>query len=421
VGVRAARAIDAMNAMERMPEQKHRMRLLARHDLGGFGNLGEGMSLQVVDGRRILWLAHESYPIDFTALDVTDPRAPVLVAQQKLAHEHLRSNSLEVVGGLMVVAYQSKRPGQAGAGMGLYDVADPANPRRIGFFDASGPHSRGVHQLWFADGERVHMSAGAPDFTPRHADDDQFYRVVDVRRPANPIEAGRWWLPGTEQGEHDAGSALPRTAGKRSHYRVHNTNVYPQRPDRAYLGYLDAGAIVLDIGDVAAPAVVSRWDNSPPFAGFTHTVLPLFGRDLLVVTDESIVDAAADWPKLVWIVDARDERNLVPIATLPLPKPADFTRYGGRFGAHNVHENRPVEGTLQSERYIFGSFFSGGVRVFDIDDPYRPAEVAHYIPAGLPGAPYGAAQINDVVVDDRGIVYAGDRQAAGVYILEWTP
>ena len=36
---------------------------LAHHELDGFGGIGEGMSIQIAkDGRRILWLAHESAP-----------------------------------------------------------------------------------------------------------------------------------------------------------------------------------------------------------------------------------------------------------------------------------------------------------------------------------------------------------------------
>ena len=70
----------------------------------------------------------------------------------------------------------------------------------------------------------------------------------------------------------------------------------------------------------ARPRAISRWDNSPPYMGFTHTVLPLFDRGLLVVTDESIRDNAEDWPKLVWILDGRDESNPVPISTCPMPQ-----------------------------------------------------------------------------------------------------
>jgi hypothetical protein len=53
--------------------------LLAHHELDGFGGMGEGMSVQIApDGRRILWLAHESAPKNFTAVDVSDPRQPNL-------------------------------------------------------------------------------------------------------------------------------------------------------------------------------------------------------------------------------------------------------------------------------------------------------------------------------------------------------
>src|SRR6185312_5354933 len=52
-------------------------KLLAHHMLDGFGGIGEGTSIQIApDGRRILWLAHESAPKNFTAVDVSDPRKP---------------------------------------------------------------------------------------------------------------------------------------------------------------------------------------------------------------------------------------------------------------------------------------------------------------------------------------------------------
>ncbi len=393
-------------------------RLLAQHALNGFGGMGEGLSIQIApDGRRILWAAHESAPKNFTGIDVTDPRNPRVVVQTELPQRFMRSNSLELVGNTLVVAYQVQQPGQAPAGFEMFDVSKPEEPRSISFFDASGPKSRGVHQLWFADGEFVHMAAGAADFTPRNQLDDQCYRIVDVRNPSKPVEAGRWWLPGTQEG--DAEPAPERhVAGNDFGFRAHNTNVYPQRPDRCYLGYLDAGMFIMDISDKSQPKVISRWDNSPPYVGFTHTVLPLFGRDLLVVTDESVVDGGADWPKLVWIVDARDERNPVPIATCPMPPLRDFQGRGGRFGAHNLHENVPSPNCWQSEQVIIGTFFNGGLRAFDIADPYQPREVAHFVPEAPRNSPVGAIQLNDVFVDERGIVYTVDRFAGGLYVLE---
>ena len=395
------------------------MHLLAHHDLGGFGNCGEGMVVQLTrDGRRVLWLAHESAPKNVTAVDVTDPRTPGLLFQSDLPHRDMRSNSLDLAGDLLVVAYQTSKVGLTPAGFEIFDVADPRTPRSVAFFDASGPHSRGVHHLWFVDGVHVHMASGAADFKARHPKDDQCYRIVDVRHPTRPTEVGRWWLPGTRDGDVEPPPVRHPTfdAG----YRAHNTNVYPQRPDRAWIGYLDGGAVILDIADLARPRLVSRWDYHPPFPGFTHTVLPLLSRGLMVVSDEATRDAGGDWPKLVWVVDVREETNPVPIATCPLPPLDEFKDRGGRYGAHNLHENRPAPGAWVSDTIVVGTFFNGGVRAFDLSDPFRPREVAAYVPAAPAGSRAGAIQINDVFVDDRGIVYAVDRLIGGLYVLEMT-
>src|SRR5438874_12780430 len=122
-------------------------KLLAHDLLGGFGGMGEGMSVQIApDGRRILWLAHESAPKNFTAVDVSDPRQPKIVARADLPHAQMRSNSLETVGDILAIAYQTAQPGLQPAGFELFDISVPENPRQIAFFDRSGPQSRGVHQ-----------------------------------------------------------------------------------------------------------------------------------------------------------------------------------------------------------------------------------------------------------------------------------
>jgi hypothetical protein len=396
------------------------MRLLAHHELQGFGGIGEGMAMQLAkDGRRILWMAHESAPKNFTAVDVSDPRAPKVVVQAELPHAKVRSNSLDIVGDTMVVAYQTKTVGLTPAGFDIFDISTPEKPRLVSHFDASGPHSRGVHAVWFVDGEFVHMAAGAADFKPTHPNDDQCYRIVDVRNPSKPIEAGRWWYPGTREGD---GAPPPQRLDPKldAGFRAHNTNVFPQRPDRAYIGYIDGGAVILDIADKAHPKLVANWKYSPPFNGFCHTVLPLFDRNLLIVSDECIKNDGFDWPKLVWVVDARVETNLVPIATCPAPPYSAFAKRGGRFGAHNLHENLPVPGSWRSDQLVVGTFFNAGVRVYDVSNAYQPQEVAYFVPAAPPLSPVGAVQLNDCYVDDRRIVYTVDRFVGGLYILEMT-
>jgi hypothetical protein len=399
-----------------MRKENYGFKLLSQDTLNGFGGIGEGMSLQKTrDGRRIMWLAHEGPPKNFTGVDVTDPRKPKVVVQTELPHGKVRSNSLETVGDIMAVAYQTLEPGLKPAGFELFDISVPESPKSIGFFDCSGPNSRGVHQVWFVDGEYIHFAGGAADFTPHNQLDDQAYRIVDVRNPSKPVEVGRWWMPGTAVGDK---APQPTRLKIDSGFRAHNTNVFPDRPDRAYLGYLDGGAFILDIADKANPKLVSAWNPHPPYPGFTHTALPLFSRDLLIVSDECVMDNGVDWPKLTWVLDMRVETNLVPVSTLPMPPVEDYQRRGGRYGSHNLWENKPGDTCFQSDNLIFSTFFNGGVRAYDLTNPLQPKEIAAFVPPAPAGSRVGAIQINDVYVDENAVVYAVDRFAGGLYCLE---
>lgn len=396
------------------------MKLVSHHEMGGFGGVGEGMGMQKTkDGRRVMWLGHEGAPKNFTAIDVTDPTNPKMIIQTELPHNEMRSNNLEVLGDVMFVAHQIRgKRGMKPAGFDIWDISTPEKPKKITHFDASGPHSLGVHCLWCVDGEYVHMSSGAPDFQPRNPNDHQFYRIIDVRNLSKPVEVGRWWYPGQKEG--DAAPALPRHPKFDGGYRPHNIQVYPERPDRAYVAYIDGGVVILDISDKAHPKEISRYNYSPPYNGFTHTALPLFSRGLMVVTDECTKDDGIDWPKLGWVFDIREEKNPVPIATLPLPSAEVFTKRGGRFGAHNLYENYPGDCSWRSDNIVLATFFNGGVRVYDLANQYQPREVAYFVPGAPALSPKGAVQINDVYVDDRQLVYIGDRFTGGLYILEMT-
>ena len=403
--------------MATQTQEIRNMRLISHHDLNGFGNIGEGMHIhQTRDGRRILYLAHESAPKDITSVDVTDIANPRVLVQTEHEYPHLRSNSLSIVGDTMLVAYQSLNPGQPGTGMGVYDISNVEEPRRVGFLDTSGPYSRGCHCLWWVDGNYAHLSTGAADFQPRDQKDDQFYMIVDVSDPTNPMEAGRWWFPGVREG--DDAPPVARHPQFDSGHRLHNANVYPERPDRAWCAYMDSGVVILDISDVSNPSMISHINYAPPFPGFTHTVVPLFNRDLMVVTQEAVRMNGEDYPKLIWMMDVRDEAHPVIISTFPMGDTEDFFQRPGRFGAHNIYENQPGPTCFHSDNLIYGTFFNGGVRVFDTSNPFQPEEVAYFVPELTEGAP--SVGINDVYVDENAIMYVVDRLKGGLYILELT-
>ena len=423
------------------------MELVAHHDLGGNGDGGEGMAIQQrPDGRRILYLAHEGQKTCLSIVDVTDARAPALLNQLPSPGPGVaRCNSLGLAGDVLAVANQTVTVGQKPAGMWLLDVGDLARVRTaktvgdlsLAFFDTSGSQSRGVHWLWFVDGEFAHLATGSADFRPTNPQDDQFYMIVDVRDRRKPREVGRWWLPGTRAEDGCLPACLPKRQPLDDGYRAHDIHVYPQRPERAYLGYIDAGALTLDVSGLAdvragraqtfSPRLVSRLDYSPPYPAWTHTFQPLFSRGLAVLSDEAVSERCADAPKLIWIADIRDETNPTIVATAPAPQNVSaLCARGGRFGAHNLHPNFPAATSARLENTVVGTFFNGGVRIYRLVDvplrgsPPRVEEIGWFIPAAPPRNPSGAIQINHAIVDEKGLIYANDRIAGGLYILRYT-
>ena len=149
-----------------------------------------------------------------------------------------------------------------------------------------------------------------------------------------------------------------------------------------------------------------------------HTVVPLFDRGLMLVTDEATENNCKDWPKLIWILDAREETNLVPIATCPLPGPSAVR--GSRPVRRPQHPRECAAADLPGSptRSCSAPSSTAGLRAFDIANPYQPKEIGVFLPPAPSLAPTGTIQLNDVFVDEREIVYTVDRHIGGLYILE---
>lgn len=373
-------------------ERLHGLRVISRTR---YGPMGAG---QVLVHRGYAYIA-PMRDVGTTIVDVRDPRAAKVVAQFSVpANTH--AHKVQVAGDLMVINHE-KLPQYQGAdfsaGVGVYDVRDPAAPRRLAFFATGGP---GVHRFWFVDGRYAHLSAGADGFP------SQIYRIIDLEKPEQPKEVGRWWPPGMWTG----GGERPDWPSS-WHVRVHGAPF--AAGDRCYLACQDWGWAILDMTSWASPTLITRHTVHPPFGDMLHTSLPLPGRRLVILTQEALrkYGEPTEHEKYLWIVDARNERNPIPVATFRVD-PDGLADPAFRFGPHNIHENRP--GSQQREDRIYLTYFSGGLRVVDISDALRPREIAWYVPEVSTGLP----QSNDVYVDADGLIYLVDRFEGVLDILE---
>lgn len=368
------------------------LRLLAHHDLGGHGD-----GMQVIRSGDALYVGHFGTTGTGTSvLDVTDPARPALVTQWP-APSRTHTHKVQVADGLLLVnhekfPYRGAAAGQFSAGLAVYRLADPLKPEQIAFWPSGG---RGVHRVVWTGGRYAHMSAIPDGFS------DRIWVVVDLADPEHPAGAARWWWPGQREDEQPGWPDGER-------YAAHHALI---AGGRAYLGYDDAGLVVLDVSDITSPRQVAHlgWDG-----GSTHTCLPLPGRGLVAATDEQVHDGPRAPRRSIRVIDVSGG---APAVLSECPHPAGFDELPLRFGAHNLHENQP--GSYRSERIVFATYFSAGVRVYDLADPEHPAEVAHWLPEPPPGQP--VPQINDLFVDDGGLIWVTDRIGGGLYVLAPEP
>jgi hypothetical protein len=410
------------------PDFVRNMKLIGHTDQGG---RPDGVQVMVNKGHA--FVGH-MFSKGFSIIDVRDPRNPKPVKYMPAPHNtwtiHLQTHGdlLLVINARDMFAapefqderkyYVGSHSDQAGeaeaapaaardwtAGLAVYDISSPAEPRRIGFMPIEGG---GIHRIWYTGGRWAYVSAMLDGFT------DYIFMTVDMADPARPQEAGRYWLPGM----NTAAGEKPIWAENRR-YGLHHAIVHG---NTAYGAWRDGGLVMMDVSDRSKPKLIKHHNWSPPFGGGTHNCLPLPDRNLLVVADEAVLDNCEDGIKYIWMFDIREPTNPVSISTFPTPDEADYCKKGAHFGPHNIHENRPD--TFVSSDLIFATYQNAGIRVFDIRNAFQPKEVAAFVPPAPERLVDGrlnrakVIQSCDVLVTRDGVIYTTDFNG-GMYILEY--
>jgi hypothetical protein len=397
----------------------HNVRVVSYTDVGGRGGAFKLAILERAK-RWYLYMGH-LWHRGWSILDVTDPRRPRLV-QFISGPDNTWTIQMDVNDGKMITALE-RMPASWGGdpnrpfdeGVIIWDIeTDPTNPTPLGHYRTGGT---GTHRNFYPGGRYVHLAAGMPGYR------GNIYVIIDISDPTHPVEAGRWWV----KGQHAAGGEQLAEPGVSLHGPPHVVG------NRAFLSYGGAGLIILDISDVGHPQLLGRLGFSPPFLSNigVHSALPLPDRKLAAVCSEAIGEDCGEPLNHTSLVDISDPRQPVLRALFPVPVPpedapfADFCqRQGGRFGPHNFNQHHHSPHTDHSDRLIYQTYFSAGLRIYDITNLRLPVEVGYFIPPD-PTERFGPVpsgtivQSEDVLVDRRGYIYLSNKQQ-GIWILRYT-
>jgi hypothetical protein len=466
----------------------HDMRRLGHNDLQG--RTAYQPTLHTQNGRTYLYVGHfggqtvlnpltgVNEPNGTSIVDVTDPDRPAYV--HHIPTTGGGSQMVRVCDGSQLPRgtpghfYMLRNNGGVGPGHGsheIYDTTDPAHPV---FVSTVISGLTATHKNWWeCDTGLAYIVAGAG---PAAASPDgwtvnQHIKVFDLSDPSHPVYIRDIGLVGQNPGS----SVTTATGGVHGPISIKNNPVTGEPVNRIYVPYGTSSNGVFQILDrlkVLPAAYGGTWDGSRPqdptdddlrslVVGSmdmtptegAHTSFPVFGvplthyqgftsnttRDLVALISEETDNHCQGSPHFGYMVDATmaigkgaasaGENHPMVISTMQVEEDSarpDFCTRGTRFGTHSTNESfyAPYYGKL-----LFIAYFDGGLRVWDIRDPYHPRNVAYFIPNLTPNTIPTTVTINGVAqsfldvstdnaeLDDRGLVYIVDRVGGGADIL----
>jgi hypothetical protein len=423
------------------------VRRLGHLDLPGAG--------QVTVAGRYAYVGHipNKQQLGTSIIDVADPAHPRLVAGVTLDDPASHSHKVRVNGELMVVNHErnptpigrraeqmpgvrrelrdtlgreptraelahrlsvseaavteieaAERQPYRNGGFRIYDVSKPETPKLIHHQLTGGI---GVHRFDM-DERYAYISTEMDGFV------GNILVIYDLRDPKRPSKVSRWWMPG----QNIAAGETPTWSGKR--HRLHHALRFG---DEMFASCWHGGFRIVDVANLTQPKTVASYNYHPPFPEPTHTVMPMpgkiGGKRIALTIDEEDAAQSADEEQArrgrphagISVFDVSDYAAVKPLALFEVSElDSPFARTpGARFGAHQFHER--MTGTL-----AHAVWFGAGLRIIDVADPMAPREVGYFIPEPVGGR--AAPQSNDVMLDERGLIYLVDRHV-GFDVLEF--
>jgi hypothetical protein len=377
------------------PRASSNIRHLCRTELAGGGQI-------VIDG-TYAYIGHQHRPQGTTILDIADPRKPRILSTLTPNHPWSHSHKVRCIGDLLIVNSEYERGGRReeydDGGFRIYDIKDRSQPKLVTFVKT---HGKGVHRF-DVDEKYAYISTEMDGFV------GNILVIYDIRSPSKPVEVARWSM----DGQNLAGGDAPHP--KRAEHRLHHAL---RCGVEMYAGCWMSGISIIDVSDITAPRTLSRYEYDPPCPEPTHTFLkvphPIGGKHIAVSTEEERSHRGADAgkphaPLRTWDVSDPSKPKLLHSCYLPeaaTPYPADKVR----FGTHQLREQ------VDRDNLLYVTWFAGGLRIIDINDPANPQERAYFIPK--PGDGVAAPLTNDVFKDDRGLLWVTDKER-GLDVIEY--
>jgi hypothetical protein len=332
-------------------------------------------------------------------IDVSDPAAPRLVRylRDKGAIDATETLHAVALKGRAILA-TSTYGGVAGMNspkegwLSVHDVSDCANPRLLAEVQWPEP----VHTLAVSPDARLVYGTNLNPFTGAGG-----ISVMDISNPAQPRFLGKFRATGTD-GKSFAFAPHALTFsrdGRRIYVGVNSSHGHDLDPDvlKGQPGAMNFGAVGRDAGGVyifdnsdfvrrkADPKL--RLIGTAPHAGW-HSPVParISGKPYLVSAGELGACPGA-WPRITSIINERKpertgEFRLAMNRPENCPEPNGMEKGSGglvgRAGTASSHFQE-VDNSANTRLGMFGFLFAG-MRIADLRDPSAPAEIAYFKP-----------------------------------------
>ncbi|MGP4079477.1 LVIVD repeat-containing protein [Pseudalkalibacillus sp. R45] len=317
--------------------------------------------------------------------DLQDPSNPVEVSrfaeeipgtwQEKVIVKTV--NTPYFKGDLAVVSIQQlnrDNPLSKG-GFLLYDVSDPYEPERLGFWELD-KRVPGTHELYLTVQGNKPLVLTANPYADYYTHGEQKdFALVDVSDPANPNTLYEFDPRILEEVPDDFNGYHWESPDGKTRPVFNHSTMTDENGQTAFLSFWDLGTIMLDISNPNDVEYLGRTDFAPDVQGSAHSSAIAKGGNVLIETREVYAPSREGYEEsygYTRIFDIKDKKDPKLLSTFKTDL-VDNIEDGVTF-ANTVHDPKVQGNTL----YL--SHYAGGVRAVDITDPSEPVEIGKYVP-----------------------------------------